>query len=60
MPQSSEPLKQKPWDRVTLAQFQRVNNWRKAQHAFHPLESWTWEAVPTLWIMGRVRVNSGF
>ncbi|MDB5885882.1 MAG: hypothetical protein JWR74_2053 [Polaromonas sp.] len=51
---TSKPLKRKPWDRVTLAQFQRIHHWRKAQRATHPVESWAWEAMLTLWMMGWV------
>ena len=32
----SEPfhsLKRKPWDRITLAQHQRIERWREARHA---------------------------
>jgi hypothetical protein len=53
----SEPfhsLKRKPWDRITLAQHQRIERWREARHASHPLERRMWEAVLTLWMMGWV------
>ncbi|MEO8013871.1 MAG: hypothetical protein ABI642_06985 [Polaromonas sp.] len=42
----------RPWDRVTLAQLQRVKQWREAQHGAHPLERQVWEAVLTLWMTG--------
>ena len=50
----SRPLKRRPWDRVTLAQFQRIRHWREACCSSHSLECWLWEAVLTLWMMGWV------
>ena len=40
------------WRRLTLAQLQRLKNWRIAQRAAHPVECQIWEAVLTLWVMG--------
>ena len=54
MSQPSHSLKRKPWDRITLAQMQRIKQWREARHASHPLERRLWEAVLTLWMMGWV------
>ncbi|MDB5743183.1 MAG: hypothetical protein JWR68_1498 [Polaromonas sp.] len=48
------PPRRRLWDRVTLAQLQRIKRWREAQHGAHPLERQTWEAVLTLWMMGWV------
>jgi hypothetical protein len=52
MSHPSGPLRRHPWDRVTLAQLQRVKQWREAQQGAHPLERQVWEAVLTLWMMG--------
>ena len=54
MSESSPSLKRKPWDRITLAQHQRIKRWRETRHASHPLERRMWEAVLTLWMMGWV------
>jgi hypothetical protein len=40
------------WHHITLAQLQRVKDWREAQRAAHPLECQAWEAVLTVWLMG--------
>ncbi len=37
---------------ISLAQFQRLKNWRVAQHSVHPVECHMWEWVLTLWMMG--------
>lgn len=50
----SRPVKRHPWDRITLAQFQRIKLWREARHASHPAERRMWETVLTLWMMGWV------
>jgi hypothetical protein len=54
MSQPSQPLKPRPWGRVTLAQLQRIKQWREARHASHPQERRMWETVLTLWLMGWV------
>jgi len=54
MSQPFQFLKRKPWDRVTLAQFQRIKQWRETRHASNPLERRMWEAVMTLWMTGWV------
>lgn len=54
MSHPSRPTRRQPWDRITLAQLQRVKHWREAQHGACPLERQTWEAVLTLWVMGWV------
>ena len=49
----SHPSRHHPWHhRITLAQLQRVKNWRVAQRRAHPVECEVWEAVLTLWVMG--------
>ena len=47
-----QPIKRRPWDRITLAQFQRLKHWREARHHTHPFERRMWETVLTLWMMG--------
>ena len=39
------------WHHITLAQLQRVKEWREAQRGTHPLECQLWEAVLTAWLM---------
>ncbi|WP_431097901.1 hypothetical protein [Polaromonas aquatica] len=40
------------WHHVTLAQLQRVKDWREAQRSTHPLECQLWEVVLTAWLLG--------
>jgi len=54
MSQPSQPLKRRPWNRITLAQLQRIKHWREARHASNPMERRMWETVLTLWMMGWV------
>ncbi|SFB79609.1 hypothetical protein SAMN05216344_103163 [Polaromonas sp. OV174] len=48
----SSPSRHHPWHRITLAQLQRLKDWRVAQRKAHPVECQVWEAVLTCWIMG--------
>jgi len=50
----SNPSRQHPWRPITLAQLQRIKNWRAAQCKAHPVECEVWEGVLTLWVMGWV------
>ncbi|SFU85022.1 hypothetical protein SAMN05216350_106174 [Polaromonas sp. YR568] len=40
------------WHPITLAQLQRVKDWREAQRGAHPVECQIWEAILTVWLMG--------
>jgi hypothetical protein len=53
-PPSSSPRPRHPWQRLTLAQLQRLRHWRALQRArrSHRLECAVWEAVLTLWMLG--------
>lgn len=48
----SHPSRHHPWHRITLAQLQRLKNWRVTQRKAHPVECEVWEGVLTLWVMG--------
>jgi len=50
----SAPAGTPHWHRVTLAQLQRLKDWRMAHRATQPVECQVWEAVLTLWLMGWV------
>jgi len=47
-----QPVNRRLWDRITLAQFQRLKHWREARHHTHPFERRMWETVLTMWMMG--------
>ena len=51
-PNSPTSARPPHWHHVTLAQLQRVKDWREAQRSAHPLECQTWEVVLTAWLMG--------
>lgn len=52
-PSSSSTSARSPhWHRITLAQLQRVKDWREAHRAVHPAECQAWEMVLTVWLMG--------
>lgn len=49
---ASLPVRSSYWHPITLAQLQRVKDWRETQRAAHPLECQLWEIVLTAWVMG--------
>ena len=49
---SSTSVRSLYWHHITLAQLQRVKDWREAQRGAHPLECQIWEMVLTAWVMG--------
>jgi hypothetical protein len=52
-PSSPSPSARSPhWHHITLAQLQRVKDWREAHRAAHPAECQIWELVLTVWLMG--------
>ena len=52
MEHPSEPVARRPWSRITLAQMQRLKEWREAQRGGRALERQLWEIVLTVWLMG--------
>ena len=52
MEHPSKTIARRPWSRITLAQMQRVKEWREAQRDGRPLERQLWEFVLTAWLMG--------
>ncbi len=49
----SDPVSHPP-RHISLAQIERLKNWRVAHHKDQPVECYTWEGVLTLWMMGWV------
>ncbi len=60
MPPSAPPpphtpsVPRRPWQRLSLQQFQRLKQWRSQQRERrqHRLECAVWEGVLTLWVLG--------